>query len=133
MKLTDEQREKAVRAAQAAVDVPDYSDGRWWSDIADAVAATLPDAPTNPAPTLERRPDTPSPITWEDMRAQVAELEAERDRLAAKIAGAREWIDRRGVDASDRDGDYMSGYRAAQRHALLDAHDLRRALDWGDE
>ena len=63
MKLTDEQRKKA---AQAAVDVPAY--GRWWSDIADAVAATLPDAPTNPAPTLERGPDTPSPITWGDMR-----------------------------------------------------------------
>ena len=51
------------------------------------------------------------------------------DVRAARIARVREWIDRRGVNVSDRDDDYMDGYRAAQRHALLDAHDLRLALD----
>ena len=54
---------------------------------------------------------------------------AERDRLAAKLGAVREWIDRRGVDVGDRDDDYMRGYRDAQRHALLDAAELRRALD----
>lgn len=51
------------------------------------------------------------------------------DVRAARIARVREWIDRRGVDVSDRDGDYMDGYRAAQRHAVQDAAKLRRALD----
>ena len=45
------------------------------------------------------------------------------------LASVREWLDRRGVDVSDRDGAYMDGYRAAQRHALQDAAELRRALD----
>ena len=58
-----------------------------------------------------------------------AELCAERDALAAKLGAVREWIDRRGVNVGDRDDDYMRGYRDAQRHALLDAAELRRALD----
>ena len=53
----------------------------------------------------------------------------ERDDLAAKLDAVREWIDKRGVDVGDRDDDWMTGYRAAQRHALQDAVDLRRALD----
>ena len=57
---------------------------------------------------------------------------AERDALAAKVEAVREWIDRRGVDVSDRDGDYMDGYRAAQRHAVQDAAKLRCALDGGE-
>ena len=58
-----------------------------------------------------------------------AELCAERDALAVKLDAAREWIDRRGVDVSDRDDDYMRGYRDAQRHALHDANELRALLD----
>ena len=58
-----------------------------------------------------------------------SDLKSERDALAAKVEAVREWIDRRGVDVSDRDGDYMDGYRAAQRHAVQDAAKLRRALD----
>lgn len=54
---------------------------------------------------------------------------AERDALAAKLARVRDWLDHRGVDASDRDGAYMDGYRAAQRHAVIDAAELRVALD----
>ena len=53
---------------------------------------------------------------------------AERDALAAKVALVREWLDHRGVDASDRDGACMDGYRAAQRHAVIDAAELRAAL-----
>jgi hypothetical protein len=60
---------------------------------------------------------------------RLLDAEAERDALAAKLDAVREWIDKRGVNVSDRDDDYMDGYRAAQRHALLDAHDLRLALD----
>ena len=58
-----------------------------------------------------------------------AELCAERDALAAKLGAVREWIDRRGVNVGDRDDDYMRGYRDAQRHALLDAAELRWILD----
>ncbi len=54
---------------------------------------------------------------------------AEVERLTGRVELAREWIDHRGVDVSDRDGAYMDGYRAAQRHALQDAATLRRALD----
>ena len=54
---------------------------------------------------------------------------AEVKRLTAQVELVREWIDHRGVDVSDRDGAYMDGYRAAQRHALQDAAKLRRALD----
>ena len=54
---------------------------------------------------------------------------AERDALAAKLGAVREWIDRRGVNVGDRDDDYMRGYRDAQRHALLDAAELRWILD----
>ena len=54
---------------------------------------------------------------------------AERDALAAKVERVRDWLDHRGVDASDRDGAYMDGYRAAQRHAVIDAAELRAALD----
>ena len=54
---------------------------------------------------------------------------AEVERLTALVELVREWIDHRGVDVSDRDGAYMDGYRAAQRHALQDAAKLRRALD----
>ncbi len=54
---------------------------------------------------------------------------AERDALAAKLDAVREWIDRRGVNVDDRDDDYMRGYRDAQRHALLDANELRGLLD----
>lgn len=64
-----------------------------------------------------------------DAAGRLAEVEAERDALAAKVELVREWIDRRAVDVSERDGDYMDGYRAAQRHALHDAAELRRALD----
>lgn len=54
---------------------------------------------------------------------------AEVERLTGRVELVREWIDHRGVDVSDRDGAYMDGYRAAQRHALQDAAKLRRALD----
>ena len=54
---------------------------------------------------------------------------AERDALAAKVERVRDWLDHRGVDASGRDGAYMDGYRAAQRHAVTDAAELRAALD----
>ena len=54
---------------------------------------------------------------------------AERDARAAKVERVRDWLDHRGVDASDRDGAYMDGYRAAQRHALHDAAELRRTID----
>lgn len=52
-----------------------------------------------------------------------------RDALAAKLDEVREWIDRRGVNVDDRDDDYMRGYRDAQRHARLDANELRVLLD----
>ena len=58
---------------------------------------------------------------------------AERDALAAKVERVRDWLDHRGVDASDRDGAYMDGYRAAQRHAVIDAAKLRAALDEEDQ
>ena len=48
---------------------------------------------------------------------------------ADTLAAVREWIDHRGVNVGDRDDDYMRGYRDAQRHALLDAHELRHTLD----
>ena len=54
---------------------------------------------------------------------------AERDALAAKVERVRDWLDHRGVDASDRGGAYMAGYRAAQRRAVIDAAELRAALD----
>ena len=54
---------------------------------------------------------------------------AEVERLTDLVATVREWIDRRGVNVDDRDDEYMRGYRDAQRHALLDALELRRALD----
>ena len=63
------------------------------------------------------------------MREERDNARVERDALAAKIEQVRDWLDHRGVDASDRDGAYMDGYRAAQRHALQDAAKLRRALD----
>ena len=59
----------------------------------------------------------------------VLALLAERDALAAKVERVRDWLDHRGVDVSDRDGAYMDGYRAAQRHAFTDAAELRAALD----
>ena len=58
---------------------------------------------------------------------------AEVERLTAKVERVRDWLDRRGVDVSDRDGAYMDGYRAAQRHAPQDAAELRRTLDGGAE
>ena len=58
-------------------------------------------------------------------------LRAEVKRLTALVELVREWIDRRGVNVDSRDDDYMDGYRAAQRHALLDAVELRDALDGG--
>ena len=61
--------------------------------------------------------------------AQLDAVAAERDALAAKVELVRDWLDHRGVDASDRDGAYMDGYRAAQRRAVIDAAELRRALD----
>ena len=57
------------------------------------------------------------------------DVAAERDALAAKVERVRDWLDHRGVDVSDRDGAYMDGYRAAQRHAFTDAAELRAALD----
>ena len=54
---------------------------------------------------------------------------AEVERLAAQVDAVRAWIDRRGVNVDDRDDEYMRGYRDAQRHARLDALELRRALD----
>ena len=58
-----------------------------------------------------------------------AHARAKVERLTGQLSTVREWIDLRGVNVDDRDDDYMRGYRDAQRHALLDAHDLRRALD----
>ena len=69
---------------------------------------------------------------WEVIESRLAEvpaLLAERDALAAKLGAVREWIDRRGVNVGDRDDDYMRGYRDAQRHAILDAAELRWILD----
>ena len=63
------------------------------------------------------------------MREAAALARAEVERLTGRVELVREWIDHRGVDVSDRDGAYMDGYRAAQRHALQDAAKLRRALD----
>ena len=70
------------------------------------------------------------------LRAELAHMREARDnaraeveRLTGRVELVREWIDHRGVDVSDRDGAYMDGYRAAQRHALQDAAKLRRALD----
>ena len=54
---------------------------------------------------------------------------AEVERLTAKLDAVREWLDARGVNVDDRDDDYMRGYRDAQRHALLDARELRATLD----
>ena len=54
---------------------------------------------------------------------------AERDALAAGVERVRDWLDHRGVDVSDRDSAYMDGYRAAQRHAVTDAAELRAAID----
>ena len=54
---------------------------------------------------------------------------AEREALAAKVERVRDWLDHRGMDVSDRDSAYMDGYRAAQRHAVTDAAELRAALD----
>ena len=64
--------------------------------------------------------------------AVVLALLAERDALAAKVEWVRDWLDHRGVDVSDRDSAYMDGYRAAQRHAVTDAAELRAALDGAD-
>ena len=61
--------------------------------------------------------------------AALLDAAAERDALAAKLGAVREWIDRRGVNVGDRDDDYMRGYRDAQRHAILDAAELRWILD----
>jgi hypothetical protein len=61
--------------------------------------------------------------------AEALAVRAERDALAAKVALVRDWLDHRGVDASDRDGAYMDGYRAAQVRAVIDAAELRAALD----
>ena len=63
-----------------------------------------------------------------DVLALLAAVD-ERDALAAKLDEVREWIDRRGVNVDDRDDDYMRGYRDAQRHARLDANELRVLLD----
>ena len=59
-------------------------------------------------------------------------LRAERDALAAKVERVRDWIDHRGVNVDDRDDDYMTGYRDAQRHALQDARGLLAILDGTD-
>ena len=70
------------------------------------------------------------------LRAKLAHMTEARDhdwaeveRLAAQVDAVRAWIDRRGVNVDDRDDEYMRGYRDAQRHARLDALELRRALD----
>ena len=63
------------------------------------------------------------------LTAETARGRSERDALAAKLDAVREWIDKRGVDVSDRDDVWMAGYRAAQRHALQNALELRRTLD----
>ena len=71
----------------------------------------------------------------ERLTARMESVEAGRETEQAMIRNAvaqlvtvREWLDRRGVDVSDRDGAYWDGYRAAQRHARLDAIELLRAL-----
>ena len=72
----------------------------------------------------------------ERLTARMESVEAGREteqtmirNAVAQLVTVREWIDRRGVDVSDRDGAYWDGYRAAQRHALQDAAELRAALD----
>ena len=76
----------------------------------------------------------PVPVMAQEIEQYLSEchesdLKDERDALAAKLDAVREWIDRRGVNVGDRDDDYMRGYRDAQRHALLDAAELRWILD----
>ena len=75
-------------------------------------------------------------MAWDEWTTAISEAAdalldaaAERDALAAKVGAVREWIDRRGVNVGDRDDDYMRGYRDAQRHAILDAAELRWILD----
>ena len=92
------------------------------------LARALPQTTAWQDRTRHARDNTP-PHVIAHRGAQLDTLRAERDALAAKLDAVREWIDKRGVDVGDRDDDYMRGYRAAQRHALHDAVDLRRALD----
>lgn len=63
------------------------------------------------------------------MREARDSARAEVERLAAMVERVRDWLDRRGVDVSDRDGAYIDGYRAAQRHMVMDARELRDSLD----
>ena len=86
---------------------------------------TAEDAKTNPDTTVSESPCA----ECERLRGVVHAQRVAIEGANAKLDAVRAWVDRRGVNVDDRDDDYMRGYRDAQRHALLDAHDLRRALD----
>ena len=88
----------------------------------------LSGTPSDPAK-LTRATGNPDTTVSESPCAECERLRGVMEALAAKLDAVRAWIDRRGVNVGDRDDDYMRGYRDAQRHALLDAHDLRRTLD----
>ncbi len=64
-----------------------------------------------------------------DAGPRIVSLLRRVDALAAKVERVRDWIDHRGVNVDDRDDDYMTGYRDAQRHALQDARGLLAILD----
>ena len=87
------------------------------------------DAITGQFVTAEHAQANPDTTVSESPCAECERLRGVMEALAAKLDAVRAWIDRRGVNAGDRDDDYMRGYRDAQRHALLDARDLRRAID----
>ena len=87
------------------------------------------DAITGKFVTADHAQTNPDTTVSEAPCAECERLRGVMEALTAKLDAVRAWIDRRGVNAGDRDDDYMRGYRDAQRHALQDAAELRAALD----
>ena len=85
------------------------------------------DAFTGQIVTVEYAAANPDTTVRETRKARKWRRRAEA--AEAKLDAVREWLDARGVNVDDRDDDYMRGYRDAQRHALLDARELRATLD----